>query len=157
MADQQSGLTIAAFLKDYGGHILAALALLQIWAIALWRRFVSRGVVHIYPTASIEIGFSSYGPTVGLLGTLRAQGRDVFVRRMRDHVVRLRDRAEHHFNWRAFRPHVIPLVPTAPQTLEIASSFLVTAQAPRQYNVFFASESFAGDYLGRCGRPLDRA
>lgn len=134
------------FLKDYGGHALGFLGLAHVWVIALWRRFVSRGRLTVYETAAIEIGFSSFGPTVDLLGTLRAVGKDVFVQRMSVRVVRAHDRAEHTFTWRAFRPSTVTVGAGAPLALEVAGSFLVSAAAPRQYNVFFASAVFAAQY-----------
>lgn len=133
-------------LKDYGGHILGFLGLAQVWVIAFWRRFFSRGRLAVYETAAIEIGFSAFGPTVNLLGTLRARDKDVFVQRMRVRVVRAHDRAEHTFTWRAFRPSTVTLGAGAPLALEVAGSFLVSTAAPRQYNVFFASAVFAAQY-----------
>ena len=59
-------------LEDYGAHIIGFVALIQVWLIALYKQFVSRGKLTVYETASIEIGFSAFGPTVTLLGTLRA-------------------------------------------------------------------------------------
>lgn len=132
--------------RDYGGHILGFLGLAQVWVIALWRRFVSRAKLEVHPTANIEIGFSGFGPTVTLLGTLRAREKGVFVREMRVRVVRDRNRAEHEFTWRAFRPSSISIGAQAQQTLEIASSFLVSPESPHRYNVFFASAAFASEY-----------
>ena len=146
MSTEQESFDLAMFLKDYGGHLLGILALAQVWLIAVWQRFFTRGKLDVYPTAAIEIGFSNFGPTIALLGTLRAQHRDVFVQRMRIRVARLRDQAQHTFGWRAFRSSTISLNPTAPPPLEVASSFLVTPGAPRQYNVFFAAEGFAAEY-----------
>lgn len=133
-------------LKDYGGHILGFLGLAQVWVIAFWRRFLSRGRLTVYETAAIEIGFSAFGPTVNLLGTLRALDKDVFVQRMRVRVVRAHDKAEHTFIWRAFRPTTVTVGVGAPLALEVAGSFLVSTAAPRQYNVFFASAVFAAQY-----------
>ncbi len=134
---------IGQFLKDYGGHVLGFLGLAQLWLIALWRRFITRGKLAVYEMGLIEIGFSLFGPTVCLLGTLRALRRDVFVKRMRVRIIRRVDKAEHTFTWRAFRPLVMTLTPGAPQSLAVAGSFLVPMAAPRQYNVFFASPAFA--------------
>ena len=61
-------------------------------------------------------------------------------------MIRSRDRAEHTFTWRAFRPSVMTLGSGGPQTLEIAGSFLVATNRAHQYNVFFASAVFAGQY-----------
>lgn len=146
MSAEQESFNLALFLKDYGGHLLGILALVQVWLIAVWKRFFTRGRLDVHPTAAIEVGFSNFGPTIALLGTLRAQNHDVFVRRMRVQVVRLRDQAQHTFGWRAFRSSTISLNPTAPPVLEVAGSFLVTPGTPRQYNVFFASEGFAAEY-----------
>ena len=133
-------------LRDYGAHIIGFVALIQVWLIALYKQLFSRGKLAVYETASIEIGFSGFGPTVTLLGTLRASDKDVFIRRMKVRVVRGTDKAEHTFSWRAFRPNNITLGATEPQSLEIAGSFLVSTAAPRLYNVFFASEAFASQY-----------
>ena len=132
--------------KDYGGHVLGFLALAQVWVIALWNRFLHQGTLGVYETANIEIGFSTFGPTVSLLGTLRALNKDIFVRRMKVRVIRTSDKAQHTFTWRAFRPSAVMLGAGSAQSLEIAGSFLVTIAAPRQYNVFFASAAFAAQY-----------
>lgn len=138
-------MDVSQFLKDYGGHLLGLLGIVQLWAIAAWKRFLRRGTLSVYETANIEIGFSAFGPTVTLLGTLRAQNKDIFIQRMRLRVVRASDRAEHTFTWRAFRPSVLALS-GAQQGLEIAGSFLVSTTAPQKYNVFFASAAFASQY-----------
>lgn len=139
-------MDVGQFLRDYGGHALGFLGLAQVWAIALWKRFFIRGQLAVYETANIELGFSGFGPTVTLLGTLRASHKDVFVRRMRVRVIRKSDKAEHTFTWRAFRPSSVTLGAKDQQSLEIAGSFLVSTRAPRQYNVFFASAAFGSQY-----------
>ncbi len=139
-------MDVQQFLKDYGGHILGFLGLAQLWVVALWRRFFSRGRLNLYETAAIEIGFSSFGPTIALLGTLRALNKDMFVQRMKVRVIRSHDKAEHTFTWRAFRPSAVVLTASPPSSLEVAGSFLVSLAAPRQYNVFFASAVFAAQY-----------
>lgn len=70
----------------------------------------------MHPTASIEVGFSNFGPTISLVGTIRAQYHDVFVDRMSVRVIRLRDQAQHVFGWRAFRSNSILVNPTAAPT-----------------------------------------
>lgn len=140
-------MDVSQFLKDYGGHLLGLIGIAQLWAIAAWKRFIRRGTLSVYQTANIEVGFSGFGPTVTLLGTLRAEDKDIFIHRMKLRVVRLSDRAEHTFTWRAFRPNVLALS-GAQQSLEIAGSFLVSTTTPQKYNVFFASAAFASQYEG---------
>ena len=66
---------IPEFLKGWGSLIIATVALVQPWMIALWKRFVRPGTIDIHETGTIEIGYSSFGPTIGLRGTLREIGR----------------------------------------------------------------------------------
>ena len=65
------------FFRDFGGHVLGFLALAQVWLIAIWRKAFRNGTLVVYETASIEVGFSAFGATVTLLGTLRAEKHDV--------------------------------------------------------------------------------
>lgn len=131
--------------KDYGGHVIALVALIQVWLIAVWKR-LRRGKLSVYQTASIEIGFSTFGATVTLLGTLHAERRDVFVRSMIARATRLKDKAEHVFSWRAFRPRVINLGEPSIHGLEAAGSFLIPGEGVHQYNVFFGSSAFVEEY-----------
>lgn len=146
MNTENTTIDIATFLKDYGGHILAFIALIQVWLIAFWKNFIVNPTANIYPTASIEVGFSNFGPTIALLGTLRAEKGDIFINKMQVRVVRLRDKAEHIFSWRAFRPNEIATNLSTNIQLHIASGFLITPKAPKQYHVFFASDSFSSEY-----------
>ena len=60
------------FLKIWGTLIIALFALIQPWIRAIWKKLSWQQEVDVFETGSIEIGFSSYGPTVGLQGTLRS-------------------------------------------------------------------------------------
>jgi hypothetical protein len=91
------------FLKGWGSLIIAAVALAQPWVIGLFKKCFKRKRVEIYETGAIEIGLSTFGPTVGLFGTLNAMHGDGVVRNMTLKVVRLKDKAEHDFSWRFFR------------------------------------------------------
>ena len=59
---------------------IALVALILPSAIWAWSNYVRRGVIDIHETWAIEVGFSSYGPTIGLNGTLQAVHHDRFVR-----------------------------------------------------------------------------
>ncbi len=63
--------------------IIAVTALVQPWFIALWKKFFRSPKIEIYPSGSLEIGYSDYGTTIGLHGTLRAPHGDVFVKSLR--------------------------------------------------------------------------
>lgn len=60
--------------------IVAILALIQPWIFSLWNRR-KVGKLNIYPTGGIELGFSEFGPTLALQGTLACEIKDIFVQR----------------------------------------------------------------------------
>lgn len=61
---------MSEFVDRYLAHIIAIIALAQVWVIAVWKQWVVRGRLVFYPTATIEIGFSAFGSTVSLPGIL---------------------------------------------------------------------------------------
>lgn len=135
-------------LFNLGPWILAGVALVQVWVIALVRTLVRRlkkPIVDIYESLNIEIGFSYVGPTVGLIGTLRVRNRDVFIKNIHTKVLKAKDGSTRFLNWRAFRPHSISLTPTDPIKLEVVSSFLLTRNNPFKYNVVFVDDTFIAD------------
>ena len=137
------------FLKDYGAHLLGFVALAQVWVIALWKKYLRKSTVEIHPAGTIEIGFGNFGPSISLLGTLRVRSRDVFVDEMRVQVTRMKDKAEKTLYWKAFRSNTISLTMNISESVEIARSFSVTTDIPREYNVFLASTDFASNYLAK--------
>ena len=144
------------FLKDYGAHLLAFVALAQVWVIALWKKYLRKGTLAIYPAGTIEIGFGTFGPSIALLGTLRARGHDVFVDEMRIQVTRIKDNARKTLYWKIFRSTTISLAMNNPESVEIARSFSVTTDTPREYNVFLAPIDFASNYRAKI-QPLKDA
>lgn len=140
MADQSS--------SNIGPWIVSLLALIQVWIIELWRKY-RHGIIQIYESGTIEIGYGQLGPSIGLTGALRCVHKDVFVKRMFIELTRQRDRAQHVFNWRAFRSSTISLGPNANQQLELVGSFLVTSALPYKYNVFFVDDRFVREHRGR--------
>lgn len=125
------------FLKSYGTLILAVYGIAQVWFIHMWRKFYRPGRIEIYETGTIEIGYSSFGPTLGLNGTLRAINKDVFIKSIELSVVREKDRATHILNWIAFRPPKIDLAGNQPTLMEIPSGFMVTLNSPHRYNIAY--------------------
>ncbi len=117
---------------------VATIALLQPWGVGLWRRFFRAPAVDLHETGVVEVGYSTYGPTLGLHGTLRARHADVFVRAMRLEVVRERDQARHFFEWVAFRSHRIFVGKATETMVELPAGFMLLTSQPFRYNVLFA-------------------
>ncbi len=139
-----------AFLKTQG---IAIVALLQVWFAWLWKRYAIKGRVENYASGLIEVGYSSFGPTLGVQGTLRALNKDVFVKRIQLRVRKLKNNEEHLFDWVAFRPPKIVLGPSQPQELELPLSFIVTVGQPHRYLIVFNDPQTQGEmrpWLERC-------
>ncbi len=143
MADQGS-------VGQLGPWIISGIALIQVWVIAMAKK-LRKASVDIYESGTIEVGYSGFGPTLGLTGTLRAVRKDVFIKRVTVKVIKLKDGATHNFNWRAFRSNTFSLNPSDPVQLEIASSFLLTEENPFKYNIFFVDDSFAAEVAPKVG------
>lgn len=131
-------------IKELGPWVVSLIALIQVWVIALWKRY-RKGKIEIYETGNIEIGYSNFGPTIGLIGTLNCLHREVFIKRISLIVVRKKDNATHNFSWTAFRDNQFTLSGNEPRKLEIASSFLLTLSAPHKYNIVFTENAFIAE------------
>jgi len=108
----------------------------------------SRAAIEVHPAGGVEVGFSNFGPTIGLQGTLRAVGRDQFISFAVLTVERLADHLRHDFQWAVFRA---PSFSTAPQqTFEIAAGFSLNVAAPHRFNIQF-HDSTTGE---RVRQPL---
>lgn len=133
--DDSNGLV--AFLRDYGTLVLAAFAVVQVWLIAVWKHFVLSGRLGIFKTGRLEVGYSTFGPTVALNGTLRAERKTLFVREISLTVTRERDGSSHRFEWTAFRSTQLRIGSSDPVTLELPAGFNVSPEQPYRYHIFF--------------------
>jgi len=92
-------------------------------------------------SGSIEIGFSLFGPTIGITGTLQAEHKPVSVKSGTLTVKRTADSATHSFQWKAFRSTTISFV-DPPREIELPDSFLLRPESPFRYNMLFNDGSF---------------
>jgi hypothetical protein len=114
------------------------IALIQPWAIALWRKAFRPGTIDIHEAGTIEVGYSAFGPTIGLRGTLRAVHRDQFVREIALTVVKQKDRSRHTFNWFVFRAEKLTAAGTEDSSYEVAAGFILLTTQPYRYSILFA-------------------
>lgn len=130
---------MAEFLRTWGALIIALVALVQPWLRVAWRHLIWKPKLIPHPAGTIELGFSSLGPTLALLGTLECRRRQTFVRSMDILVVRLKDSSSHRFSWGIFRSLAFG---TANQTFELSSGFLARPEEPYRYNIQFWERTF---------------
>src|SRR2546423_8662286 len=113
---------------------VAAVASATVAAASAWeiyRRYLRPGRLEVYETGLIEIGYGGLGASVSVLGTLRGRDRDLFVRSINLRIVKGRDRAQHDFEWAAFRPFVIAPDPRS-IPLEMPAGFMIRTSDPRR-------------------------
>ncbi len=133
------------FFKAWRVEIVAWLALLLPGLRALWRRFVKPGVVEIYKTGTLEVGYSVFGATIGLFGTLRARDRDLFVRSANLQLVIERDQARRRLEWGVFRSSRLVLGRPEQMTVELPAGFMLLTSQPFRYNIQFHDIDLQGE------------
>ncbi|MGD9873787.1 MAG: hypothetical protein AB7T27_05910 [Kiritimatiellia bacterium] len=135
---------------QWGPWIISGLALAQVWVIGLLKK-LRKPHVDLYESGNVEVGYSGFGPTIGLMGTMRGLHKDVFIQRITATLTKLKDKSVHTFNWRAFRPNTFSLNPAEPPRFEVAASFLLSCNNPFKYNIFFVDESFTAEIAPKVG------
>ncbi len=128
---------MADFISSYGVLIVAAIALLQPYIWALWKRYFRQGRIDTHETGYIEIGFSTIGPSIGLNGTLRSSYRDMFVQGIQLELEKQKDHSKHIFEWGIFRSEKIAISGEQQGTLELPSGFMLLTSSPRRFNIQF--------------------
>lgn len=111
--------------------VISFFALVRPYLESIYTKKFKPGKITFYPTGRLEIGFSDFGATLGIYGTLRISDSDVFVTHVECKVTNLKDKSEHHFEWLAVRPFAINLT-SAPATLELPAGFNLVKSQPHK-------------------------
>lgn len=130
--------SLKIFFKDYGTLMLAIYGILQLWIVGIWKMIFRRARVENFLTNTVEIGYSNFGPTVALFGTLASLHKESFINNISLIVRRIRDNAEYHFDWLAFRSTQFSIGINPQITFELASGFMITPTQPHRYNILFS-------------------
>ena len=123
--------------------VVAATALVQPWLVSLWRRIAS--MIDIYETPFVEIGFSTFGPTLGLFGTLRSRNRDLFIHTIYLTLSRQEDKFSRRFEWGVFRTAKATIGQTTKSgvdqagevSMDVPNGFMISTAQPYRYNILF--------------------
>src|SRR3989339_1799575 len=99
---------ILSFLKEWAPLAAwsAVVALIISYIIMIYRSYFIKPKIEIYETGFIQVGYSQFGPTIGLLGTIRALHKDCFIPAIRLRVNKNKDSSIHDFVWFVFRAPV---------------------------------------------------
>ena len=122
--------------------IIAVIALSQPWFISIYKRLFRKARVEVFEAGSIEIGFSSLGPTIGLNGTMTVKSNDTFVSAIKVKVVREKDGSTHDFEWALFRSNRVKYSQPSELEVELASGFMLMQKQAHRYNILFAEQVF---------------
>jgi hypothetical protein len=134
-------------LRNYATVFAAIIALIALFrpdVARLIARYRLRLDVHPAAASRVEVGFSNFGPTIGLQGTIRAIGTDAFITTARIIIERVADHLRHEFDWAVFRQ--LALSASSQQGVELASGFALPMQSPRRFNVQFHDTATAQRY-----------
>jgi len=106
--------------------------------------------IHAYKSGRIEIGFSQFGPSITLLGTLKAEKRNGFINNIKLDVSKKNSSWERSFEWRAFKPYTFSLIPQEENIkLEFVSAFLLTTDQSFKYNIIFLDDAFIDEHYDK--------
>lgn len=108
-----------------------------------------RPKIQVYPSGQIEIGFSQFGSTITLFGTLQSKIGDNFITQIELLVKDTTGQICRTFEWRALKPYTFSLVPNKEEMkLELVSAFLLSTKAPFKYNIVFVDDELLKSYTG---------
>ena len=136
--DVSSWAALESWLEKWGTLAVAIAALIQPYIYFLWKMAFRRGRIRVHSAARLEVGYSDWGPTLGLNGTMQCIHRECFVKAVRLDLVRLKDGAAHAFEWVAFRSQRISVGGKEEGTIELPVGVLVTPQQPYRFNIMFS-------------------
>lgn len=125
------------------GVTIALVALIQPWAYALWRLVYRPGILEVLIAGRPEIGFSEWGPTIGLEGALVARHRDFVVEDIQLMLRFNETDAKHKFVWAAFRSLKMKLSVDSPLEIELPVGFVASQSQPHRFNIFFQDKTTA--------------
>jgi len=128
------------FITKHGVLIVAVLGLVQPWLLAMWRKFFRKGKVDIFSSGPIEIGYSTFGPTIGLNGTFRCINQALFVNSINLEVIKQKDGSRHLFEWGVFRSQKLTHKGEEAE-FELPYGFILSTSQPKRYNIVFFDTS----------------
>jgi len=91
----------------------------------------------MFPAGTMEVGYSGFGPTIGLNGTLRCINQENFVQSIDLKIIKHKDDSKHCFHWTVFRSQKLTLKGEEAE-LELPYSFMINISQPKRYNILFA-------------------
>lgn len=128
--------------------IIAMIALIQPWAIALYKKYIRKTQLNFIPSSKIKLYYNRSGAYINLGGVIEAKHQSALIRNISAKVVRKCDKAELCMDWSSFMIPVFQSIGGNPVTTnEIARPFKVEANG--LCPVFIEFSNVDADYLHR--------
>jgi hypothetical protein len=105
---------------------------------SFFKKILPEAIFKNYVSDTIEAGFTPYGPTLSIAGTLMTQNKVILIDDISLEVVNDEEGIERQFGWFAFRPHRFGMGNFQDIDLKMASKFTVTPNSPYEYNILFS-------------------
>lgn len=129
---------LSAEVAQWAVAIISLLALVRPELEALYKRFVTEVVLH--PRDRLEIGFSGYGPSVGITGSIQSVSNDSLIRDINLKLVRLSDNKTHRFSLGFSRIRKITQQGETAEA-ELATAFTIKRGESRSIDFMFLDSS----------------
>ncbi len=106
-------------------------------AVNIWRNFINKPRLSndIFPT--VEIGYSHYGPTFAIAGTLDAINSIVLINNICVEITNKNKKTSYFMDWFAFRPTQHVMGNFSEINLTMTSKFTITPNKAYNYNLLF--------------------
>lgn len=127
----------ANWIMKFGTIMVAFLALIQPWLIFLFKKYLRPGSIEFDQSGNIEIGFSSYASTIGVNGTFRSIGKDMYVKKMELILTKKKDSSIHKLDWAVFRDTKLHFDDDLKSNFELPYGFQLSTNSPQRLNIQF--------------------
>jgi hypothetical protein len=106
--------------------------------IYIWKKIFKKGSIDIFPSGTIEVGYSMFGPTVSLNGTFRGVNQGFFINSLSIQITKTKDKATstHLFDWGLFKAQKLTLKGEEIEA-ELPYGIMLMENQPKRYNILF--------------------
>lgn len=108
--------------------------------MSAFNKFFQKPPLHHHLSDQIEIGYTMYGPTLGVAGRISANNQAIFIHDIALEITNSTHKTAFHFGWFQFRPHKFTIGGLHGLDFKMASKFMVYPQNPHQYNILFSDQ-----------------
>lgn len=118
----------------------------------IWRNLINKPKLSIHVSSPGEVGYTHYGPTFAVAGTLFAVGSVVLIQNMCVEIKGLSEKSYSYMEWFAFRPTTNKMGEFSELQLTMTSKFTISPQNSFDFNIIFADTNRYSEM-----KPLSKA